>query len=195
MRKASAFFLNGRPSHEGADPCNARAASRRPRRASVVQPQLVPRLARRRPETGGASGGGELAFRIRKIFEKSKGRYGAPRIQAELVAQGLRVDRKTMAKIMREHDVRPPRRRRVPRTTDRRYSLGLAPNQPKRNVHADAPCRIWLADISYIPTDQGWLYYAAERHGNHGDRRLGDVIKLEQGPGDRSRAHRMALQN
>jgi putative transposase len=105
---------------------------------------------------------GALAARIRKVFEKSKGRYGAPRIHAELLAQGLRIARKTVAKIMRENDIRPPRRRRrAPRTTDSRHSLGIAPNLLKRNFRADAPDRVWLADISYVPTDEGWLYLAA----------------------------------
>jgi putative transposase len=103
-----------------------------------------------------------LGVRIRTIFEKSKGRYGAPRIHAELLAQGLRIARKTVAKLMRENNIRPPRRRRrVPRTTDSRHSLGIAPNLLKRNFDADAPDRVWLADISYVPTDEGWLYLAA----------------------------------
>ena len=103
-----------------------------------------------------------LGMRIRAIFEKSKGRYGAPRIHAELAAQGLRIARKTVAKIMSQNDIRPPRRRRhVPRTTDSRHSLSIAPNLLNRNFHADAPDRVWLADISYIPTDEGWLYLAA----------------------------------
>jgi aminopeptidase YwaD len=81
---------------------------------------------------------------------------------AELLAQGLRIARKTVAKIMRENDIRPPRRRRrAPRTTDSRHSLGIAPNLLKRNFRADAPDRVWLADISYVPTDEGWLYLAA----------------------------------
>lgn len=91
-----------------------------------------------------------------------KGRYDAPRIHAELVAQGLRIARKTVAKIMWENGIRPPRRRRrVPQTTDSRHKLGIAPNLLKRDFHADAPDRVWLADISYVPTDEGWLYLAA----------------------------------
>ncbi|MEM7499073.1 MAG: IS3 family transposase [Pseudomonadota bacterium] len=71
-----------------------------------------------------------MGVRIRTIFEQSKGRYGAPRIHAESVAQGARISRKTVAKIMQENDIRPPRRRRrMPRTTDSRHSLGIAPNR------------------------------------------------------------------
>ena len=103
-----------------------------------------------------------LAERIRVIFEGSQRRYGAPRIHAELRADGLRIARKTVAKLMKQNGFRPPRRARaVPRTTDSRHQLGIAPNLLKRNVHAVMPDRIWLADISYVPPDEGWLYLAA----------------------------------
>lgn len=103
-----------------------------------------------------------LTARIRRLFDESKGRYGAPRIHAELRAQGLRIARKTVAKVMRENGIRPPRRRRrIPRTTDSRHTLGIATNLLQRDFHASAPDRVWLADISYVPTDEGWLYLAA----------------------------------
>jgi transposase InsO family protein len=103
-----------------------------------------------------------LLPRIRAIFDASHRRYGAPRIHAELRDQGIRVGKKTVAKLMKENDIRPPRRgRRVPRTTDSRHNLGIAPNLLKRNFSATAPNRVWLADISYVPTDEGWLYLAA----------------------------------
>ena len=104
----------------------------------------------------------ELLPRIRAIFETSRRRYGAPRIHAELRVQGIRVARKTVAKLMTDHGISPPRKgRRVPRTTDSRHDLGIAPNLLRRNFRAPGPDRIWLADISYIPTDEGWLYLAA----------------------------------
>lgn len=102
------------------------------------------------------------AARIRTIFEDSRARYGAPRIHAELVAQGERIARKTVAKLMKQNGIRPPRRgRRVPRTTDSRHDLGIAPNLLARNFKVGTPDTIWLADISYVPTDEGWLYLAA----------------------------------
>lgn len=103
-----------------------------------------------------------LLPRIRAIFEASRRRYGAPRVHAELRGQGIRVARKTVAKLMKDHDIRPPRKgRQVPRTTDSRHNLGIAPNLLRRNFRASEPNRIWLADISYVPTDEGWLYLAA----------------------------------
>lgn len=103
-----------------------------------------------------------MAARIRTIFAESRARYGAPRIHAELVAQGERIARKTVARLMKQNDIRPPRRgRRVPRTTDSRHKLGIAPNLLARNFKVGSPDTVWLADISYVPTDEGWIYLAA----------------------------------
>ncbi len=103
-----------------------------------------------------------MAARIRTIFEDSRARYGAPRIHAELVAQGERIARKTVARLMKQNGIRPPRRgRRVPRTTDSRHDLGIAPNLLARNFKVGTPDTVWLADISYVPTDESWLYLAA----------------------------------
>ena len=105
---------------------------------------------------------GRLGSEIREIFEQSKRCYGAPRIHAELKARGFRISKRTVAKLMRENGIRPPRgRRRAPITTDSRHSHAIAPNLLDRNFEAAAPDAVWLADISYIPTDEGWLYLAA----------------------------------
>ena len=84
------------------------------------------------------------------------------RIHAELKARGFRISKRTVAKLMRENSIRPPRgRRRAPITTDSRHSHAIVPNLLDRNFKAVAPDAVWLADISYIPTDEGWLYLAA----------------------------------
>jgi transposase InsO family protein len=96
------------------------------------------------------------------IFEDSKQRYGAPRIHAELRGRGHRVSRKTVAKLMKLRGIHPPRRkRRMPVTTDSRHSFAIAPNLLSRNFKIMVPDTVWLADISYIPTSEGWLYLAA----------------------------------
>ena len=103
-----------------------------------------------------------LGSEIREIFEQSKRCYGAPRIHAELKARGLRISKRSVAKLMRENGIRPPRgRRRAPITTDSRHSHAIAPNLLDRNFEAATPDAVWLADISYITTDEGWLYLAA----------------------------------
>ncbi len=103
-----------------------------------------------------------LIEEIKSIFEENKQRYGAPRVHAELRDRGRRVSRKLVAKIMKQNGIRPPRRkRRMPMTTDSRHGYGIAPNLLDRNFEITAPDTVWLADISYIPTDEGWLYLAA----------------------------------
>ena len=83
-------------------------------------------------------------------------------MHAEPRAEGVRVGRERVARLMREGGLTPARRRRrVPRTTDSRHDLPVAPNLPDRKFAADRPDAVWLADISYIPTGEGWLSLAA----------------------------------
>ncbi|WP_337248126.1 DDE-type integrase/transposase/recombinase, partial [Rhodovulum sulfidophilum] len=63
---------------------------------------------------------------------------------------------------MKDQDIRPLcKGRRFPRTTDSRHNFGIAPNLLRRNFKASEPDRIWLADVSHVPTDEGWLSLAA----------------------------------
>ena len=103
-----------------------------------------------------------LVEEIRTVFERSRRRYGAPRIHAELQGAGWRISRKRVARLMKENAMSPPRPpRKAPITTDSRHRLGIAPNLLARNFDVVTPDTVWLADISYIPTDEGWLYLAA----------------------------------
>lgn len=103
-----------------------------------------------------------LVAEIQEIFDASKARYGAPRIHAEFKAQGHRIACKTVAKLIKENGIRPIRGKgRVPIATDSRKSHRIAPNLLDWDFSAAAPNTVWLADISYIPTDEGWLYPAA----------------------------------
>jgi len=131
-----------------------------------------------------------LVDEIRAIFEDSKQRYGAPRIHAELQAQGHHVSRKTVANLMKLRGIHPPRRkRRMPVTTDSRHSFAIAPNLLNRNFKIMAPDTVWLADISYIPPPSHRLLCkrlpgsgrglalsrGGQGLGHHGDRRVVDV--------------------
>jgi transposase InsO family protein len=102
-----------------------------------------------------------MGERIAAIFAASRRTYGSPRVHAELRAQGVRVGRKRVARLMREGGLTAGRRRRVPRTTDSRHDDPVAPNLLERRFAADRPDTVWLADLSYIPTGEGWLYLAA----------------------------------
>jgi putative transposase len=100
--------------------------------------------------------------KVEQIFQASRQTYGSPRIHAELQEAGLRISRKRVARLMRESGiVALVRRRRVPRTTDSRHHHLVAPNLLEQKFTADRPNAVWLADISYIPTGEGWLYLAA----------------------------------
>jgi putative transposase len=101
-----------------------------------------------------------LAAAIRAAHEASRGRYGSPRVHAELRARGRRVGRKRVARLMRGMGLAARRRRRFRRTTDSKHALPIAPNLLERNFTAEAPDRVWLADLTYIWTAQGWLYLA-----------------------------------
>jgi transposase InsO family protein len=114
-----------------------------------------------RAESARAADDRTLAAEIRAAYEASRGRYGSPRVHAELRARGRRVGRKRVARLMRGMGLAARRRRRFRRTTDSRHAFPIAPNLLERNFTAEAPDRVWLADLTYIWTAQGWLYLAA----------------------------------
>ena len=116
---------------------------------------------RSRPESQRSAANREIVDDIKQVHRDTSGRYGSPRIHAELKAQGRRVSRGRIERLMRHHGIRAimARPRRV-RTTDSRHDFPIAPNLLKRNFTAAAPNRIWLADITYVETDRGWLYLA-----------------------------------
>ena len=102
-----------------------------------------------------------LLERIRMIYTRSKKRYGSPRIHDALQNQGVRVGRHRVARLMQQAGLRARKsRRRFRVTTDSRHGHPIAPNRLHRNFTADRPNEKWVADITYIPTRQGWLYLA-----------------------------------
>ncbi len=104
----------------------------------------------------------ELRTCLGRIFAAGRRVYGAPRVHAELSREGLRHSRRRVARLMREMGLSARQgRRRTPRTTDSRHDLPVAPNLLDRHFAAERPDTVWLADISYLPTDEGWLYLAA----------------------------------
>ena len=117
---------------------------------------------RERPVSQRAAANAALLKTIRQVHQDSGGRYGSPRVHAALRVQGRGASRGRIERLMHRHGIRAimasPRR---VRTTDSRHSLPIAPNLIERNFTTAAPNRIWLADITYIPTAQGWLYLAA----------------------------------
>ena len=102
----------------------------------------------------------ELLSMIQAIHAGSHGTYGAPRIHAELGAQGVRVGRKRVARLMHSVALAGVSRRKRPHTTVRSRGTAKAPDLVQRQFTAEAPDRLWVADITYVPTGAGFLYLA-----------------------------------
>ena len=102
----------------------------------------------------------ELAARIKAIHKVSRETYGAPRIHAELIDAGIRVGRKRVERLMKAAGIAGVSRRKAPRTTFRDERVRPACDLVDRNFHADEANRLWVADITYVPTWAGFLYLA-----------------------------------
>ena len=103
----------------------------------------------------------ELAPRIAEIHGTSRQTYGSPRVCRQLRLEGETVSEKTVARVMKDLDIqgKSPRKRR-PITTDSDHDRPIADNVLARNFTASGPNQKWAADITYIDTDEGWLYLA-----------------------------------
>ena len=100
----------------------------------------------------------ELGVLVKKIFEEKRRIYGSPRIHEELQAQGQRCSRKRVARIMRENGLMARQKRKFKATTDSGHDFPVAPNLVGREFTVESPNRVWVSDITYIWTMEGWLY-------------------------------------
>jgi putative transposase len=103
----------------------------------------------------------KLAIQIAAIHKASGGTYGSPRVHAELQAKGVAVSRKRVARLMTHLGLEGPRKRRFKATTDSKHNLPVAENILDRKFQVDAPDVAWVTDITYVWTNEGWLYLAA----------------------------------
>ena len=106
------------------------------------------------------SDGAALAH-IRAIHTEVKGEYGWPRMHKELQARGLRMGKERVRKFMAEHGIRAKTKRKFVVTTDSKHRLPISPDLVQRHFIPEAPNQLWCGDITYIATDEGWLYLAA----------------------------------
>jgi transposase InsO family protein len=117
---------------------------------------------RSRPESHRKAVNRALLAEIRRVHATHRGRYGAPRVHATLRAEGHTASRSRVERLMRHHGIRARIRRQFRvRTTDSHHDLPIAPNLLEQTFVATGPNQIWLADITYVPTGEGWLYLAA----------------------------------
>jgi len=102
----------------------------------------------------------QLLSLIRAIHEAFRGAYGSPRMHRELRERGYRVGKQRVERLMREHDIRARHKRRWKATTDSQHDLPVAANLIARDFSPAGPNQVWGADITYVWTDEGWLYLA-----------------------------------
>ena len=114
-----------------------------------------------RPASARAGRREALAVKVEAAHAEHRGVYGSPRVCAALRAGGERVSVNTVARLMRARGIRARTKRRfVPRTTDSAHARPVAGNVLGRDFAADRPDRKWAADVTYVPTGEGWLYVA-----------------------------------
>jgi putative transposase len=102
----------------------------------------------------------ELVGAIEEVHAEVRQRYGSPRMTAELKARGYECSENTVAKLMNAHGIKARAPRRFVRTTDSNHRLPVAENVLARDFDPEGPNEVWCADITYIPTGEGWLYLA-----------------------------------
>jgi len=99
-----------------------------------------------------------LLVHICAIHAEVKGEYGWPKMWKELLARGIRVGKLRVQKLMQCHGIKAKGKRKFVVTTDSKHDLPIAPNLLERNFTAQKPNQVWTTDITYIATDEGWLY-------------------------------------
>jgi putative transposase len=116
-------------------------------------------------KSGGRSNGKrlrdpQLLALIRAIHAQLKGAYGSPRMVKQIRGRGFPASKERVERLMRENGIRARHKRRYKATTDSKHALPVAPNLLERNFSPSAPNQAWAADLTYVWTDEGWLYLA-----------------------------------
>lgn len=112
----------------------------------------------RRPPSARERTNAGLLREIRRIYAEGRGEYGSPTICDALCQDGVLVNHKRVARLMRIHGIQSKVKRRFRRTTRSCKDREAAPNLLRQNFHTDGPNRVWLSDITFVDTDEGWLY-------------------------------------
>jgi putative transposase len=102
-----------------------------------------------------------LLTQIRAIHAQVKGEYGWPKVYKELLARGFKVGKERVRKLMQRHGIRARCKRKYVVTTDSKHKLPIADNLLARNFSTQQPNQVWTTDITYIQTQEGWVYLAA----------------------------------
>jgi putative transposase len=114
----------------------------------------------RRPPSARSKTDARLTVEIVAAHEKSRKRYGSPRIHRALRRKGVRIGEKRVARLMRKNGLVARQKRRFRRTTDSKHTSPVAPNVVARDFEPRAPNQVWAGDVTYIATGEGWSYLA-----------------------------------
>lgn len=114
----------------------------------------------RRPQSKRSEENVRLVEQIKDIHQQSRQTYGSPRVHNELKDQGVVCSENKVARLMRQHGIAVEKKRKFIRTTDSNHSLPVSPNRLDQCFEVDRADAVWTADITYIWTQQGWLYLA-----------------------------------
>ena len=101
-----------------------------------------------------------LLVHIKAIHAETRAAYGWPRTWKTLLGRGIRVGKERVQKLMKLHGIRAKGKRRFKVTTDSNHDLPISPNVLNRAFTVAAPDKVWVGDITYIATDEGWLFLA-----------------------------------
>jgi transposase InsO family protein len=102
----------------------------------------------------------KLLKRIKEIFEESFGTYGSRRVYEQLRQEGYRCSRRMIEKLMSKNQITPKRKRKHKSTTDSKHKMPISQNVLNREFYPKRPNLIWVSDITYVETHEGWLYTA-----------------------------------
>lgn len=114
----------------------------------------------RRPVSQRTQENVHLDVHIQAVFAEHQSRYGSPRITDELQERGVSCSENRVAARMKQLGIQAKGKRKYKATTQSNHTLPVAPNLLEQNFHADAPNQKWVSDITYVWTDEGWLYLA-----------------------------------
>lgn len=115
---------------------------------------------RQRPPSARAQDDERLSLEIKAAHQRTRETYGPERLQVDLAEHGVTVGVNRIKRLRRAHGLRCRQRRKFVVTTDSAHDLPIAPNLLNRDFAVTAPNVAWVTDITYIPTDEGWLYLA-----------------------------------
>ena len=115
----------------------------------------------KRPESDRKRRNRDLLMDIRRVYKVSRGSYGSPRITKDLKKQGIICGKHRVARLMQKNGIVAKTKRKFKATTNSKHNFPVAENLVNQNFTVSRPNQVWVADITYIPTDEGWLYLAA----------------------------------